>query len=123
MSVKFYLAEENGVVWYQVTDADSEPLKVDGIELLEADTTDAALEKHVPEVTKNGSKLDVVVGSVEHPMTEEHYIQFIAVEQNGKVQVQKLTPQDAPKASFLVEDGPLTVYEYCNLHGLWKKEA
>lgn len=121
MEVQFYLAK-NGQVLYVVGDGENNEACCD-LELLVADTKDAALEKHVPEVTREGNKLDVVVGSVEHPMTEEHYIQFIAVAQGGKVQVQRLQPNEAPKASFVVEDGPVVVYEYCNLHGLWKKEA
>lgn len=90
---------------------------------LQADTTDAAVEKHVPAVTRDGNTIEVVVGSVEHPMTEEHYIQFIAAVQGAKVQIAQLHPEEAPKATFCVEDSPVTVYEFCNLHGLWKKEA
>lgn len=90
---------------------------------LKADTTDAALEKHVPEVTRKGNTLEVQVGSVIHPMTEEHWITFIAAVQGEKLQVVYLNPEDEPKACFQVEDGPVEVYEYCNLHGLWKAEA
>ncbi len=90
---------------------------------LKAGTTDAALEKHVPAITRNGNKIDVQVGSVLHPMTEEHWITFIAAVQGEKLQVVYLNPGDEPKASFQVEDGPVEVYEYCNLHGLWKAEA
>lgn len=90
---------------------------------LKAGTTDAALEKHVPEVTRKGNTLEVQVGSVIHPMTEEHWITFIAAVQGEKLQVVYLNPEDEPKACFQVEDGPVEVYEYCNLHGLWKAEA
>lgn len=91
--------------------------------VLQANTEDAAQEKHVPVVTRTGNHLEVQVGSVEHPMTEEHLITTILVEQGQRIQIQKLTPQDAPKAQFEVEDGPVTVYEFCNKHGLWKAEA
>jgi desulfoferrodoxin ferrous iron-binding domain len=86
---------------------------------IEADT---GLEKHVPACTLDGNKLQVVVGEVCHPMTENHYIQWIAVEQNANSQFAKLSPTDEPKASFIVDaDKDFTVYEYCNLHKLWKK--
>ena len=88
---------------------------------LTANTTDAAVEKHVPVVTVNGNRVEVVVGGVEHPMTEAHYIEFIMLETDKGVQVRHLTPTDAPKAVFEVAEGtPVAVYEYCNLHGLWK---
>ena len=90
---------------------------------LKAGSVDAAVEKHVPAVTVNGTVLEAVVGDVVHPMTPEHYIEWIAVEQNGKTQFAMLTPEDEPKASFTIEAGPYTVYEYCNLHGLWKKDG
>lgn len=86
-------------------------------------TTDAATEKHVPVVTVEGNKVSVQVGSVIHPMTEKHYIQFTCLETEKGVQVRYLTPDDEPKAEFLVAEGDKTVsvYEYCNLHGLWEK--
>lgn len=90
---------------------------------LKAGVTDAAQEKHVPALKLEGSTLTVQVGDVLHPMTPEHYIQFILVEQEGKVQYAALTPDSEPKAVFEVEPGkPVTAYEYCNLHGLWKAE-
>lgn len=91
------------------------------MEVLQAGTTDAALEKHVPALQLDGGTLKVQVGEVLHPMTPEHSIQMILVEQDGKIQYRTLTPEDAPVAEFRVEPGkPLEVYEYCNLHGLWK---
>lgn len=91
---------------------------------LKANTTDAANEKHVPVAKVEGNRVDVVVGSVEHPMTEEHLIDFIYLETEKGGQIRHLTPEDEPKASFIVADGdkPVAVYEYCNLHGLWKVE-
>ena len=93
------------------------------MQTLEAGTTDAALEKHVPAVKVEGNTMHVQVGSVAHPMTPEHYIMWILVEQGAKVQFVKLTPTDEPKATFIVEPGAYTVYEFCNLHGLWKVEG
>lgn len=93
------------------------------MELLEAGVTDAAQEKHVPEVTREENHIVVQVGSVAHPMEEEHYITNIVAVQGDKVQVKYLKPGEEPKAEFDVCDGPVTVYEFCNLHGLWKAEA
>lgn len=90
---------------------------------LTANTVDAATEKHVPEITREGNKIDVVVGSVLHPMEEKHWITVIFAVQGENVQMAVLNPGDEPKASFEIQDGPVTVYEYCNLHGLWKAEA
>ncbi len=90
---------------------------------LVANSTDAATEKHVPVVTVDGDTVHVTVGSVEHPMTEAHYIQWIYLKTENGGQRKCLTPSDKPQASFkLVDDKPVAVYEYCNLHGLWVKE-
>ena len=85
-------------------------------------TTDASLEKHVPAVEVKGGKVYVQVGAVEHPMLPEHYIQWIALETNLGSQIRYLQPGQAPKAEFALADGEelVAVYEYCNLHGLWK---
>ena len=85
-------------------------------------TTDASLEKHVPAVEIKGGKVYVQVGSVEHPMLPENYIQWIALETNLGSQIRYLQPGQAPKAEFVLADGEemVAVYEYCNLHGLWK---
>ena len=87
-------------------------------------TTDAAVEKHVPVFTLNGNTVDVTVGSVEHPMLEEHYIEWIAVQTEQGNQRKALKPGDAPKASFALTEGDevKAVYAYCNLHSLWKAE-
>ena len=86
---------------------------------LEANTTDAAHEKHVPVVTKENGKIKVSVGSVAHPMAPEHYIEWIALVNDDKVVIKYLKPGEEPKAEFCeVTSG--SVYAYCNLHGLWK---
>ncbi|MBR2769870.1 MAG: desulfoferrodoxin Dfx [Solobacterium sp.] len=90
--------------------------------LLTANTTDGAKEKHVPAVTVEGNKVIVNVGEVDHPMLAEHYIQFIVLETASGIQVKYLNPGEAPHAEFITEEAPIAVYEYCNLHGLWKKE-
>lgn len=88
---------------------------------LEANTTDAAQEKHVPVVTREGGKIKVSVGSVLHPMLPEHHIEWIALVTDGRVEIAYLKPGMEPKAEFN-EAASGTVYEYCNLHGLWKAD-
>ena len=85
-------------------------------------TVDAALEKHVPVVEKDGNKVSVKVGPVTHPMLEEHYIVFIAIETKNGSQIKYLKPGEEPAAEFVLADGDefVAAYEYCNLHGLWK---
>ena len=89
-----------------------------------AGTTDAAVEKHVPVVTVDGNIVKAVVGSVEHPMIEEHYIEWIALETEKGVQRKTLKAGDAPAAEFALtaDDKVVAAYAYCNLHGLWKSE-
>ena len=91
---------------------------------LVANTTDAAQEKHVPDVKIDGKKIFVKVGSVAHPMTDAHLIQWIYLQTKKGGQYRHLTATDAPEANFIVaeDDEPVAVYEYCNLHGLWKKD-
>ena len=93
-----------------------------GMKELVPGTTDGALEKHVPVVTIEGNRVLVKVGSVEHPMMEAHYIEWIVIETKKGSQKVKLTYTDAPKAEFLLteDDEFIAAYEYCNLHGLWK---
>jgi len=88
---------------------------------LKANVTDAAQEKHVPQVKIDGKKVFVQVGSVEHPMTEAHLIQWIYLQTKKGGQYVHLSANDKPIAEFIVADGdePVAVYEFCNLHGLW----
>lgn len=87
-------------------------------------TTDAATEKHVPVVEVEGDIVKVTVGSVEHPMTEEHHISFIMLETSEGVYRKPLDPTGKPHAEFALKAGEkaLTAYEYCNLHGFWKAD-
>lgn len=94
-------------------------------ELLVAGSTDGAMEKHVPYVAKDGDELKVQVGEVAHPMLENHWITNVWAEfEDGTIDKKTLKPGEQPVAVFDVKDknGKVTVYEYCNLHGLWKKE-
>ena len=88
---------------------------------LRANETDGAKEKHVPDVKVEGGIVKVQVGSVAHPMLEEHYIVFIALETENGFQIKYLNPGEAPTAEFaLGDEKPVAVYEFCNLHGFWK---
>lgn len=91
--------------------------------LQKANTTDAAGEKHVPFFVKKDDELEIKIGSVEHPMTEEHYIQFIEVISADEKYVKRkyLTPPEKPVFALKGYDiGALTARELCNLHGLWE---
>ena len=91
---------------------------------LAPNTVDASAEKHVPAVTKIENGIRVEVGSVLHPMTQEHLITFIYVETEKGGQRKSLKAGDDPIAEFIfTNDAPIAVYEYCNLHGLWKAEV
>ncbi len=87
-----------------------------------AGTTDGAAEKHVPVIEKVEGGYKVKVGSVAHPMTEAHYIEWIELICNkcGKVQRKYLKPGEAPEAVFVSDSDSVTAREYCNLHGLWE---
>jgi len=88
---------------------------------LEPNTVEASHEKHLPHVTKTENGIRVAVGSVLHPMAEEHYIDFIYVKTERGGQLTGLAIGDSPEAVFsFVGDKPVEVYAYCNLHGLWK---
>lgn len=87
-------------------------------------TSDGAFEKHVPAVSVDGNTVTVKVGEVEHPMLENHYIQWVVLETKNGAQIHYLKPGEKPEAVFVLAEGDeaIAAYEYCNLHGLWKKE-
>lgn len=93
------------------------------MELLNASTFDASSEKHVPVVTVNGDKVRVQVGSVIHPMTEEHHIDWVYIQtEKGGIR-HAFNHTDEPVWEFCIHnDKPVAAFEYCNLHGLWKTE-
>ena len=90
---------------------------------IEPNTTDAAGEKHVPVIQVEGELVTVKVGSVEHPMVPEHFIEWIFLQTKQGNQHKALTPDAKPEACFALCDGDEVeaVYAYCNLHSLWKK--
>ena len=87
-------------------------------------STDTGVEKHLPVVTVEGNVVRVNVGSVTHPMSEEHHIGWIYLETERGGLRRVLAPTDAPVAVFTLDEGerPIAAYAYCNLHGLWKTE-
>jgi len=88
--------------------------------LVAENSTDAATEKHVPVIEKTADGYKVVVGSVAHPMTGEHYIEWIALCADGVTHRKFLSAGDAPEAVFSVVASEVSAHAYCNLHGLWK---
>ena len=99
-----------------------EELALEGWKELIPCSTDAAVEKHVPVVEKKCGRLRVSVGSVMHPATEAHYIEWVLVETKDGYQMKYFAPTDTPEVAFGLKAGDevLGVYAYCNLHGLWK---
>lgn len=93
----------------------------EGMVELKANSVDAALEKHVPVVEIDNNVVVATCGEVMHPMTDEHYIEFMLMETNKGYSIKYLNAGDEPKCKFdLSDDEELkAVYAYCNLHGLW----
>ena len=90
---------------------------------LEAGVVEAAAEKHVPAVTRSDGSIVVRVGEVDHPMVDAHYIGWVCLVADGRCEFAYLKPGDEPTATFADLGGAVTVYAWCNLHGLWKAEA
>lgn len=92
------------------------------MELLTENSQDAATEKHVPVIEKIESGIRVTIGEIPHPMEESHYIEWIEVIYQGRSYKKFLKPGDSPSAEFCLDySEDLIAREYCNLHGLWKK--
>ncbi len=126
MELKFYRCRHCGNI---VTHLYNSGVKIiccgEKMEELVPNTVDAAQEKHVPVFNVEGNKVIVTVGSVEHPMTPEHLIQWIAIETEQGVQIKHLNDTMKPSVCFTLCEGDKLkrVFEYCNLHGLWKVDA
>ena len=123
-NTRFYVCAHCGNIVEMVKDAGVKPFccgqKMD--ELI-PNTVEASGEKHIPSVTVNGSTVEVNVGSVDHPMLDVHWIEWVYLRTEKGSQKKFLNPGEAPNVRFtLVDDKPLEVYAYCNLHGLWKTE-
>lgn len=123
MEMKFYVCRHCGNIIAYVKSS-GVPVVCCGEKMQELipNSTDAAVEKHVPVIQVEGNHVTVCIGSAAHPMTEAHFIEWIALETNKGNQRKCLVPGDAPKAEFMLNDGETvkTAFAYCNLHGLWK---
>ena len=108
----------------EVVNGDVSRVRCCGSELTEliANTVDAAVEKHVPVYEVEENEIVVKVGDVIHPMEEKHYITFITLVTEDRVIRKDLTPGEEPVVRFPYIPGS-TIYEYCNLHGLWKNDV
>lgn len=122
--LKFYICKHCGNIVEKIKDS-----KVDIVccgetmSELVPNTEDASQEKHVPVITKQNSVVTVQIGSVLHPMIEEHHIEWIYLETKKGGQRKSLVVGEKPEAIFLLEDDEaVAAYEYCNIHGLWKAE-
>lgn len=118
--VKFYKCPVCGNI-VELIEGDIKRTKCCGqeMELLVANTVDAAVEKHVPVYEVVDNELVVTVGEVEHPMSEEHYIMWVLLVTDNRSYRVELKPNDKPVIKLPYVDNS-TLYAYCNLHGLWK---
>lgn len=121
--MKFFKCNNNGLV-IPVTHCYTSAESLDGAEEITPNTVDAAKEKHMPVITCTGNTVTVNVGSVSHPMTEEHSITTVILETQKGGQYQFLPHDSDPVAHFEIASGDkaIAAYAYCNLHGLWKAE-
>ena len=121
---KFYICPHCRNIAEMVYDTDI-PLYCcgDKMNVLLPGTVEASTEKHIPEVKVGEGVVEVNVGSVDHPMVEVHWIEWIQLVTDKGSYRKWLNPGEAPNVKFLLgEEKPLEVYAYCNLHGLWKTE-
>ena len=117
--IKFFRCSHCGKVIVKVVDSDVPTVCCgEAMKELVANTTDAVTEKHLPVVEKGRCKTTVKIGSVHHPMTPEHYINFIVMANANGYEIRFLNPGDSIEATFKNDDYT-KVYSYCNLHGLW----
>jgi len=126
MEQKFYVCEHCGKIVALVKES-GVPVICCGEKMKELipGTTDAVAEKHIPVIDIQNNLVTVIVGEVEHPMTNEHYIEWISLQTKQGNQRKALKPGDKPQICFSVCDGDEVeaAYAYCNLHSLWKAEV
>ena len=123
MKQRFFICEHCGNIIAMVKDK-GVPVFCCGQKMTElvAGTVEASAEKHIPVYKVEGNKVHVTVGSVEHPMLEAHFIEWISLETKQGNQRKVLEPGRRPEACFAMCEGDevVAVYAYCDLHGLWK---
>ncbi|MBQ3552800.1 MAG: desulfoferrodoxin [Clostridia bacterium] len=119
---RFYICEHCGNIIGMIHDA-GVPVMCCGQKMkqLEPGTVEASVEKHIPVAKVDGNTVEVKIGSVAHPMTEEHSITWVYLQTDRGGQRKCMTPGTEPSVTFaLTDEKPVAVYAYCNLHGLWK---
>jgi superoxide reductase len=126
MEQKFYVCAHCGNIIAYVKNS-GVPVMCCGQKMteMEVKTQDGGFEKHVPVITVDGKNVKVDVGSVAHPMLPEHSIRWICVQTDKGFAIKYLEVGAAPSATFALADDEklVAVYEFCNIHGLWKAEA
>lgn len=123
-NTKFYICPHCGNLVEMVHDAGVNPICCgQKMQELVAGSVEASVEKHVPAVTVSEGCVEVNVGSVDHPMVDVHWIEWVQLVTDKGSYRKTLNPGEVPHVKFLLgEEKPLAVYAYCNLHGLWKTE-
>lgn len=123
MKQKFFICEHCGNIIATIKES-GVPIICCGQQMKELipGETDAACEKHVPVYEVKNNIVNVKVGAKDHPMTSDHYIEWIYLKTKFGCQFKELQPNDLPQAKFAIddEDEVEVVYAYCNLHKLWK---
>ena len=124
LNTKFYICPHCGNIVEMVHDAGVKPFCCgQKMNELIPNTVDASGEKHIPAVKVGEGVLEVNVGSVDHPMVDVHWIEWVQLVTDKGSYRKWLNPGEAPNVKFLLsEEKPIAVYAYCNLHGLWKNE-
>jgi len=121
---RFFICEHCGNLIGLIRD-EGVPMVCCGDEMTELvpNTVEASMEKHLPEVSVSGGFIEVKIGSAPHPMETAHHIAFVYLETDRGGQRKCLKTGEEPRVLFnYVDDNPVAVYAYCNLHGLWKTE-
>ncbi len=121
--MKFYICNHCGNIITKLTDSNV-PVVCCGEKMAELvpNTKEAAVEKHKPVIVEEDGKRFAVVGSTLHPMTEEHYIEWMVVEYDDHSRTYHFNPGDTPKVKLCHKHEVKDIYAYCNLHGLWKMD-
>ncbi len=124
--MKIYKNIKSDEILFNIIENEDKILNEDIVEIIPG-TVDAAREKHIPVV--NARKLNdeviivnVKIGEISHPMEDTHYIQFVILETEKSINIKYLKPEEKPEVEFITNEKIVAVYEYCNLHGLWKNE-
>lgn len=126
MDLKFYMCKHCGNIITHMKDSGVRVVCCgEEMEALTVNTVDASYEKHIPAVKTEGNKIVVRIGSEDHPMVPEHYIEWVCLQTKTGLQLEYLQPGEEPAVDFLtLEAGDgIAVYAYCNLHGLWKSDV